>query len=271
MQKQITVPDIGTVLITKKNNATRIKLRVHPEKGVLITIPYYARYNDGKDFLYKNIDWLKEKLKNQQVLKTESIFTPESVFFSRKYSLKFVVHNKDKLVGKIEQNNINLYYNPELVNFEDPEIQKFVKKVILRGLQLEGQVFLKDRIEILSQKTKIKFRSVEIGNAGTRWGCCMGNNDIILSCRLLLLPDELIDYIIIHELCHVIHKDHSSKFHELLDSLVDGRSKQFNRELKKYTTQVKPGNYRYLPENKDTTNTMNPRGERQLKLPFNDQ
>jgi len=51
MHKTIDLPGIGKALITKKTNATRIKLRVHPEKGVLITIPYLANFKDGEDFI----------------------------------------------------------------------------------------------------------------------------------------------------------------------------------------------------------------------------
>ena len=51
------------------------------------------------------------------------------------------------------------------------------------------------------------------------------------------LPDELIDYVIIHELCHTIHKNHGPKFHQLLDRLTGGHHLELRRRLKTYSTR----------------------------------
>jgi predicted metal-dependent hydrolase len=50
----------------------------------------------------------------------------------------------------------------------------------------------------------------------------------------MLLPEHLREFIILHELCHTRHHNHSEAFHKLLDSLVQGKEKAFNRELKAY-------------------------------------
>ena len=54
---------------------------------------------------------------------------------------------------------------------------------------------------------------------------------------LMKLPDELIDYVIIHELCHTIHKNHGPKFHKLLDCLTGGHHLELRRRLKTYSTR----------------------------------
>ena len=54
---------------------------------------------------------------------------------------------------------------------------------------------------------------------------------------LMKLPDELIDYVIIHELCHTIHKNHGPKFHKLLDRLTGGHHLELRRRLKTYSTR----------------------------------
>ena len=54
---------------------------------------------------------------------------------------------------------------------------------------------------------------------------------------LMKLPDELIDYVIIHELCHTIHKNHGPKFHKLLDRLTGGHHLELRQRLKTYSTR----------------------------------
>mgnify|MGYP003593610842 CR=1 FL=1 len=64
---------------------------------------------------------------------------------------------------------------------------------------------------------------------------CTGTNNISLSLFLMTLPEHLRDFVIVHELCHTVHHDHSPKFHALVDRLVGGNEKALNRELKAFS------------------------------------
>ncbi len=245
MPKEIAIPDIGIVEISKKKNARKIRLRVHPEKGVLVTIPYFSRYKDGIKFVNQNIDWIKERLSILNQNNSPNSFSPESKFITRKHSIAFEVDARYDLKAKISDSEIIFLYNPLKIDFENKDTQTFIKKVILKLLKLESELLI-DRIAQISQQLNLIPTNVKVGTAGTRWGSCNSRNEIILSCRMLLLPDHLIDYIIIHELCHIPHKNHSKDFHGLLDQLVNGKSKILNKELKSHSIRIKPGDYRFL-------------------------
>lgn len=58
----------------------------------------------------------------------------------------------------------------------------------------------------------VVYKSVTIGSARTRWGTCSGDNALRYSFRLLYCPKEIIEYVIVHELAHIRHKNHSSAF-----------------------------------------------------------
>ena len=94
---------------------------------------------------------------------------------------------------------------------------------------------LPQRIERISQLTGLKYRSLAIRATKTKWGSCSGENVISLSLFLMTLPEHLRDYVIVHELCHTVHHNHSPKFHALLDRLVGGRDAELQRELRHYT------------------------------------
>ena len=70
-----------------------------------------------------------------------------------------------------------------------------------------------------------------IKNNVTNWGSCSSKGNINLNMRLILLPEHLQDYVILHELCHLRHQNHGPQFHALLDSLLGGREKELQREL----------------------------------------
>lgn len=101
-------------------------------------------------------------------------------------------------------------------------------------LRAEAKAVLPPRVEQIAAQTGLCYGRVTIRAARTKWGSCTGRNDISLSLYLMTLPGHLRDFVIIHELCHTVHHDHSPRFHALVDRLTGGREKDLARELKNY-------------------------------------
>ena len=96
---------------------------------------------------------------------------------------------------------------------------------------------LPQRAAAISARTGLKYNRLTIRAARSKWGSCSARNDISLSLYMMILPEHLRDYVIIHELCHTVHHNHSARFHALVDSLVGGREREFDRELKNFRTR----------------------------------
>lgn len=105
----------------------------------------------------------------------------------------------------------------------------------IEELRRAAKADLPGRIERLAAQTGLKYAKLSIRASRTKWGSCSGQNHISLSLFLMVLPEYLRDYVIIHELCHIVHHDHSPRFHALVDSLVCGNEKNLIRELKRWT------------------------------------
>ena len=90
----------------------------------------------------------------------------------------------------------------------------------------------------LAKEYGFHYTSLRLTTARTRWGSCNGNNGISLSIFIMRLPIHLREFIILHELCHTRHHNHSEAFHALLDSLVEGKEKALNRELKAHIIPI---------------------------------
>lgn len=99
-------------------------------------------------------------------------------------------------------------------------------------LRCEARKYIPATIARLAQMHGFGYGKVRISSAHTRWGSCSGSNNISISLFVMLLPEHLREFIILHELCHTRHHNHSSAFHSLLDSLVGGKERALNRELK---------------------------------------
>lgn len=86
------------------------------------------------------------------------------------------------------------------------------KELFMSWYKREATRLIKERVESLSKQYNLKFKSVKITNAKSRWGSCNGKNNLSFSLRLVLAPASVIDYVVAHELAHTVHHNHSKSF-----------------------------------------------------------
>ncbi len=109
------------------------------------------------------------------------------------------------------------------------------EKLRIEQLRSAAKADLPQRIERLARQTGLRYAKMTVRAARSKWGSCSGKGSISLSLFLMTLPEHLRDFVIIHELCHTVHHDHSPRFHALVDQLVGGREKLLVRELRTYS------------------------------------
>jgi predicted metal-dependent hydrolase len=99
----------------------------------------------------------------------------------------------------------------------------------------KAQQTLISRLHTLAKKHRFTYSKVSIRNQKTRWGSCSHKNTINLNMKLVALPEELIDYVILHELVHTRIHNHSRKFWAELDKYVgNGKGKALASRLREY-------------------------------------
>jgi len=77
-----------------------------------------------------------------------------------------------------------------------------------------------ERIKIYEQQLKVKAKSVQIVESKTKWGSCSSDKKLTFNYRLAMAPIEVIDYVIIHELCHLTHMNHDRSFWRRVGSVM---------------------------------------------------
>ncbi len=99
----------------------------------------------------------------------------------------------------------------------------------------EAKLKLTGRLKYLAEKHGLTYNNVFIRNQKTRWGSCSHKNNISLNMKIFRLPEELMDYVILHELAHTRVKDHSNRFWDELNTLVED-GKGLSSKLREYGT-----------------------------------
>lgn len=235
-EKIIHVENIGSVKIRKSKRSKNVSIAIKPNKGVIVTIPYFLSYKYGIKVLKQKSAWIEKHLPKIKALEQKIIlFDETNSFKTKKRQLIIRKHTSDNIRTKINENTIFIYY-PENIPIETTEIQETIRITIIKALRIEAKEYLPERTYDLAKELGFKLKKVFIKNNKTLWGSCSGINNINLNLHLIRLPNHLIDYVIIHELCHTVEKNHGPQFWKLMDSIL-GNAKKISKELKQFSIQ----------------------------------
>jgi predicted metal-dependent hydrolase len=139
-------------------------------------------------------------------------------------SLSFVKNTIERFRLSLLKKQKALRERPQLTSEEIEQMRHAAKE------------FLPRRVAELAYMHGFRYTGLTIRNSKTRWGSCSIRNTISLSLYLMQVPEHLQDYVILHELCHTVHHDHSPRFWALMDTVTDGKAHALRAELHKYHT-----------------------------------
>lgn len=231
---QLHIKDIGEVMFHQNPKAKYLKIKVHPDMGVRVTMPRFVSVENAITFLNTKKNWIENARKRQEDKKDKiPVFDENSHFQTRYHELKISKHPKNTLRARISQGKIDIWY-PDYAQAEDPRVQSYIRKIIIEALRIEAKDYLPERLLQLANQHRLKVNNISVRNNKTRWGSCSSGNNISLNLHLMRLPNHLVDYVLLHELAHTLVRNHSKKFWDTLEGLLPG-AKRLDKELNRYS------------------------------------
>ncbi len=140
-------------------------------------------------------------VKNGQVIVKAPLYTPKREIDS------FVQSHISWIEKRLSENTVTPL-NREIGALEEKELRK------------KAKVYLKGRLDYYSSVMGLKYTGLKITSAQHRYGSCSPKNSICFSFRLMLYPQEAIDYVVVHELAHIKIKNHSKSFYALVEKYL---------------------------------------------------
>ena len=236
-EKIIHINGVGNVLFRHSKRARHLNISIRPFVGARVSIPVGMNYESAVGFVIDRRLWIKKhlsKMKEFEDLQTQ--FDENSSYSTKSHKLNLRKAERRNISVRLSKGKINVVYPAEL-SPDSNELQSATRKGIERALKLEAKEYLPDKVKALAKKYDFKFNKLTLKNIKSRWGSCSRKNNINLSIHLMRLPDHLIDYVILHELVHTVHHNHSIRFWTMLISIT-GRAKSLDKELKKYRIAI---------------------------------
>lgn len=207
--------------IIKKKKKT-ITIRITREGEVVVTSPVYADDRYIFNLVENKGEWIVKKLKEIQRVKKEAGRVEykngsEIEYLGTKLILYISEDNVDKF--KIYKQDNKLYVKlPKLQ--ESPYTEEILRGEIKNWLKEQAKVVLKQRVEFFSKEYNLVPNRVVVKEQKTIWGSCSSKGNINLNWRLIMVPLDVLDYVVVHELCHLKHPNHSSRFWSLVKEIM---------------------------------------------------
>jgi predicted metal-dependent hydrolase len=207
------------------------------KNGIVAVYPAGLSEKQVIRFIHEKKDWLKKVLKKHEKIKNQfTVFTHNCRYRTRLHSLTLLKHEKNTIKSLVSNHQIKIWY-PAHADVTDERIQVVIRRAVIEAWRTEAKSHLPQRVKELANKFGFKYKRLTVKNAKTRWGSCSADNNINLNLQLMRLPDTLIDYVILHELCHTIHKNHQSIYWKTLEKILPG-ARQLDKSLNNYHLEI---------------------------------
>jgi len=205
----LKTPDGDLHVVVKLSNRSKsIRLKITPARQIELIIPNKSWLERAKKFLAQKEKWLLSKL-NEMPKECEDIILDIGAEVSI-LGKNYVVKHSGNAHGKahLSENELIISGRIEMV---PARVRRFLK-----GLLVEESL---SYIKQISQELKVMVKKLTIKNMTSRWGSCSTSGNISLSWHLVFAPREVLHYVLVHELCHLLEHNHGKRFWTLVEGL----------------------------------------------------
>lgn len=225
-------PDLQAYSVRVSGRARSVSLRVLPESGLEVTVPKRFNHKHIPEIVRENRDWIEKALREaEEQAAVESQHWPpvtlELAAIGQSVQLEFraLGAGADTWRGELAGDRL-IIENPD----GSYQPRAVVAKLVATLLKRKARQFLQPVVALHAREQGMVYRKLSIRGQRTLWGSYSSSGTLSLNYKLLFLPPQLVDYVVLHELAHTRHMDHSRDFWDLLEHMMPG-AKSFDREL----------------------------------------
>jgi len=211
----------------KNRRGLGLTLKLSHRGRLIVSAPRFTPEFMIRQFVQSQGSWInkqKAKLKKRQTLLTQAFV----YIFGKKYQLKLA--NLNQTIGGFFVIGDNLIYQPPSTITTIQQKQLPPKTKLEKFLKNTAANYLYPRTHQLAQKMGLQFKRITLKQQKSRWGSCSSQKNLNFNWRLVHFQPKVIDYVIIHELAHLVHLNHSAQFWALV-AKFDGDYKEHKKIL----------------------------------------
>lgn len=205
--------------VLRKSVSSRVMIKVHPDCRVVVHVPAGAPDDDVYDAVKKRARWIYTQLKGFRAqlehVSPRSYRSGESHYYlGKQYMLKVVELPHEKPQVKLLRGQIEVTLRVKS--------EERAKVLLYDWYKVRSKDVFNRRLESVIEQTLwvVERPQIRLLSMKTQWGSCSPGGTLTLNPHLVKAPRECIDYVILHELCHIAEHNHSEKFYRLMNQIM---------------------------------------------------
>lgn len=222
--KAVDITNLGTVKLYKRRGVKNIKLSLGADGKIRVTMPLWVPYAAGVRFAQQKEAWILA-----QQVKPKPLHEGQAI--GRRHRLCFI--SGAKLATRLKDLNVQITV-PDGKSATDDDVQEIAFKAAVRALKKQARETLPNRLSELAQIHGFNVSKITIKKLKGRWGSCDQHNNITLNCFLMQIPDEYIDYVLLHELVHTKVLAHGPKFWAEFERCLPN-AKRYRKDMRRFS------------------------------------
>lgn len=191
----------------KRRNSKCVKMSLDTNGVVKVSLPYYTPYIFANNFVNNNIQWISKKLEHFEEQKNKYYYLGNDIILIKKSCANI------KSFNYIKKDNLLILETNKNCSLSN-------KELYIQWLGERATEYIPNRVKELSQQHNFEYNSIKVKNLSSRWGSCSAKKNLSFNLKLMYFDYQVIDYVIIHELCHLKELNHSKKFWKLVEDII---------------------------------------------------
>ncbi|MDO6654507.1 M48 family metallopeptidase [Anaerobacillus sp. 1_MG-2023] len=207
--------------LKESNNRKTLSISVN-QSGINVVSPPNVSIDKIEDILFKKGPWIIKQLSDfqemQETSKLKSFVSGEKLpYLGRHYRLKIMKTNQSTPTLHFHKGR---FYGEVHHSCSEEEYRTLLRPLYIEWVKRKADTFTKDRLKPFTLKLKKEPTSVMIKDQEQRWGSCTSEGRLLLNWRIFLAPASIVDYVIAHELAHLVHLNHSKEYWDTVRMLL---------------------------------------------------
>jgi len=204
-----------------------VRLTVTLGKGLRVSVPPRYPAKDIPRIIHERSTWILEKLDEyanieRQTPRQRYCNGADVVILGRTYRLKISASSNGTGVIQVQGDDVEITVPTAL---SGSAREQYLKNALLAWYRIQAQRILPPRVEYYAQQMRVKPGRVTIRRQRSRWGSCSANGNLNLNVFLITLPVKTLDYVLVHELAHLLELNHSPRFWRIVERWCPERKK----------------------------------------------
>lgn len=208
-----------------RSSRKTIGIIVNVDQELIVRSPKKTSIREIKYLLIKKEAWILKKLAKMSEIKAppkEKDFVSDEIFLylGREYRLKLASEaDLNELKVNLEQDSLTIYY-PAKIEENKHKRKTEVREQLIKWYRSQAKIKINELINIYKKHLAVEPNKIVIKKQKKRWGSCSNKKNLNFNWKIIMAPLTVIEYLVVHELVHLIHPNHSKKFWQTVAEII---------------------------------------------------